>query len=136
MHPNRRYDLFAIGLIGLATGVGIFLWPTLPSKMVIHWSGGAADTVVTKPLAVLGLPAFGIGTIGFVRLAPRSITNTPGGVNATVVFLGLVFAWLQGLVYVWNLGYHFNVGLAILPIVLLAGLLVMISYVSRSGRLL
>lgn len=132
MHPDRRYDLFAIGLMGFVTLLGLLLWPKLPSEMAIHWSGGAPDSFVAKPLAIFGLFAFGIGTVLFVRLAPPSLTNTPGGPNITVLFIGVVLAWVQSLALVWNLGYQFNMGLAVLPVLILAGLLVAYAYLGNS----
>jgi uncharacterized membrane protein len=131
MHPDRRYDLIAAGLMGFVTLLGLWFWPELPPKMAIHWSGGAPDSFVSKSLAIFGLPAFGIGTVLFVRLAPPSLTNTPGGPNITVLFIGVVLAWVQSLALLWNLGYQFNMGLAILPVLILAGLLVTYAYLGN-----
>jgi len=122
MQSNRRYDSFAIGLMGLVTLVSLAFWTELPADMAIHWSGGAPDNVVSKPLAVFGLLALGIGTVVFVRLAPPSLRNADP--NTTILFIGGVFAWAQGLVLVWNLGYRFNMGLAVLPILILAAVFV------------
>lgn len=131
MDPDRRYDLFAVGLIGTVTLFGLFLWPELPSKMAIHWSGGTPDSFVSKSLAIFGLFAFGIGTVIFVRIAPPSLTNTPGGPNITVLFIGVVLTWVQSLVLVWNLGYKFNMGLAVLPVLVLAGLLAVYAHLGN-----
>ena len=128
MQTDRQYDLFAVGVMCLTTLIAILFWPELPSKMAIHWSGGTPNNVVAKPLAVFGLLALGIGTVLFVRLAPPSITSTPGGPNLTVLFLGVVIAWVQGIVIVWNLGYQFNIGLAVLPVLILTGLLLAYAY--------
>lgn len=130
MHSNRRYDLFAIGLMSLVTLVSLLFWSELPAEMAIHWSGGGPDSVVSKPLAVFGLLAIGIGTVGFVRLAPPSLRNADP--NTTILFIGGVFAWAQGLVLVWNLGYRFNMILAVLPILVLAGLFVVYSRLGNS----
>ncbi|MFB6266626.1 MAG: DUF1648 domain-containing protein [Halodesulfurarchaeum sp.] len=124
MHPDRRFDLIAGGLMAIPLAFGLARWADLPAQMAIHWSGGGPDTFVSKPVAILGLFLFGLGTVAFVRIAPSSMTNTPGGQNVTVLFLGLVFAWVHGMVVVWNLGYHFSITLAVLPILLLAGALV------------
>jgi uncharacterized membrane protein len=127
--PSRRIDLVAVGLMVAVTLVGLVLWSDLPAEIAIHWSGGSPDTYVAKPLAILGLFAFGVGTVAFVRIAPEWATNTSGGDDIGVLFLGVVFAWVQGVVLVWNLGYRFDVGLAIVPVVVLAGLLVAYAYV-------
>jgi len=93
--------------------------------MAIYWNAsGNADNAVAKPLATLGLPLFGIATVAFVRLGPDSLASTPGGETVSILFLGVVFVWVETLVLVWNLGYRFNVALATLPVVVLAAGLV------------
>ncbi|MFB6152908.1 MAG: DUF1648 domain-containing protein [Halodesulfurarchaeum sp.] len=124
MHPDRRFDLLAGGLMAIPLLAGFALWTELPARVAIHWSASGPDTFVAKPVAIVGLFLFGLGTIAFVRLAPHSMTNTPGGKNVTVLFLGVVFAWVHGMVVVWNLGYHFSVSLAVFPVLILAGGLV------------
>ncbi|MFB6109267.1 MAG: DUF1648 domain-containing protein [Halodesulfurarchaeum sp.] len=134
MRRDRRIDAFAVGLVAAVTAVGVLCWPALPESVAIHWSGGSPDTFVSRPLATLGLFGFAVGTIAFVRLAPDSLSNTPGGENPTVLFLGVVFAWVEAIVLLWNLGFDFSIELAVLPVLVLAGLL--LAYAAwRSGRL-
>ncbi|MFC7200666.1 DUF1648 domain-containing protein [Halospeciosus flavus] len=127
MQTSRRVDLIAIGLMALPVVAGLVLWPELPARLAIHWSGGTPDTYVSKPVGLLGIFAFGVATVLFVRYAPASMTNTPGGKDVSVLFLGVVFAWVQTTILVWNLGHRFDVGLSVVPILLLAGLLVVYS---------
>lgn len=125
MLHRRRIDWFAVGLLAASSLVGLALWPELPEQMAIHWgSGGSPDDYLAKPLAVVGLPAFGVATIAFTRLAPDSLKNTPGGEDLAVLFVGGVFAVLQGTIYAWNLGYRFDIWLVVAPILVAAGLLV------------
>ncbi|MDZ7849634.1 MAG: DUF1648 domain-containing protein [Halodesulfurarchaeum sp.] len=128
MVPNRQIDAVAVGLAAIPLLAAFLVWADLPPEMAIHWGPGGPDTFVAKPLATVGLFAFGIATIAFVRLAPNSLTSTPGGTNPTVLFLGFVFAWVEGMVVVWNLGVHFPVELAVVPILVFAGVLVAYSY--------
>lgn len=124
MYTARRADAVAVGLLAAAALAGVALWPSLPDQMAIHWSGGRPDSFVAKPVAVLAVPALGVATVAFARLAPDSLTSTPGGVGPTVLFVGVVLAWVQGVVYAWNLGYRFDVSLAVAPVLVGAGLLV------------
>lgn len=78
--------------------------------MAIHWSGGVADSVVAKPLAVLAIPAFGLLTVGATRLLPDSLTNTPGGENVTVVLVGVVFGAAETLILLRNWGSGWTSG--------------------------
>ena len=103
----------------------VVVWNSLPTEMAIHWNAaGMPDNTVSKPLATLGLPLFGVATVVAVRLLPDSLTSTPGGDTVSILFIGVVFAWVETLVLVWNLGYRFNVTLATLPVLVLAAGLV------------
>ena len=125
MHPERRFDLLAVSLMAIPAVAALLVWDSLPAEMAIHWNAsGNPDNAAAKPLATFGLPAFGVATVAFVRLVPDSATSTPGGETASILFLGVVFVWVETLVLVWNLGYRFNVALATLPVVVLAAGLV------------
>lgn len=128
MNHARQIDLIAVSLMAVGTVFGLLFWADLPSQLAIHWGpGGSPDSFVSKPAAIFGLFALGVGIVALTRLAPDSMTNTPGGENASILFVGLVFAWLQGMVVVWNLGYRFDIWLGVLPILVMAGLLVLVS---------
>lgn len=119
MHPDRRFDLLAIVPMAVVALAGGLFWSALPAQMAVHWGpSGSPDTFVGKPLAVVGIFAFGVGAIAVTRLAPGWLTNTPGGQNVSVLIIGVVFAWVQTAVLVWNLGYHFDVALAMVPLIL------------------
>jgi len=125
MLPERRFDLLAVGMLLLPAAAALLVWDSLPAEMAIHWNAaGTPDNAVAKPLATFGLPLFGVGMVAFVRLVPDSLTSTPGGETPAILFLGVVFAWVEALVLVWNLGYRFNVALATLPVLGLAAGLV------------
>jgi hypothetical protein len=128
MALERQIDAIAIGLAAIPIAAAILLWSVLPAEMAIHWSGGTPDTYVAKPLATLGLFAFAVGTIVFVRVAPDAITNTPGGTNPSVLFLGVVFAWAEAIVLAWNLGLRFSVELALVPILILTASLLVYAF--------
>jgi len=131
--PSKRsIDALAVGTMALPLVAAVLLWGSLPAEMAVHWSGGTPDTVASKPFATVGLFAFGVATVAFVRIAPDSVTNTPGGTTLSVLFLGVTFGWVQTMVLVWNLGYRFDVTLALLPILAVAALLV--AYAVRTGR--
>jgi uncharacterized membrane protein len=125
MQPERRFDLLAVGLMAIPAIAALLVWDALPAEMAIHWNAaGTPDNAVSKPLAIFGLPLFGVATVAFVRLAPDSTTSTPGGKTVSILFLGVVFAWVETLVLVWNLGYRFDILLATVPVLVLAAGLV------------
>lgn len=125
MLPDRHIDLLAVALLAIPAVAALVVWDALPAEMAIHWTAaGMPDNAVAKPLATFGLPLFGAATVAFVRLLPDSQTSTPGGETVSILFVAVVFAWVEGLVLGWNLGYRFNVTLATLPVLVLAAGLV------------
>ena len=132
MAPARRFDLIAVALMAIPAVAALLVWDALPAEMAIHWNAaGTPDNTAAKPLATFGLPLFGAATVAFVRLLPDSQTSTPGGETVSILFVAVVFAWVEGLVLGWNLGYRFNVTLATLPMLMLAAGLVW--YAVRMG---
>ena len=124
----RTVDAVAVGLMALPVIASLALWSRLPAEFAIHWSGSTPDSFVSKPVATVGQFVFGVALVVAIRVLPDSMTSTPGGSNLSVLFLGVVFAWVQSTVLVWNLGYRFNVTASVVPIVILAALLVVYSY--------
>ena len=132
MAPARRFDLLAVALMAIPAVAALLVWDALPAEMAIHWNAtGTPHNTAAKPLATFGLPLFGAATVAFVRLLPDSLTSTPGGETVTILFVGVVFAWVETLVLGWNLGYRFNVTLATLPVLVVAAGLVW--YAVRTG---
>lgn len=128
MPAPRVIDGVALGLAAIPFVAALLLWTELPAEMVIHWSGGEPNNAVPKPIATIGLYVFAVAVVAFVRVMPDSMTNTPGGEDLTVLFLGGVFAWVQGIVLAWNLGARFSIELAIAPVLIGAGVLVAIAF--------
>ena len=126
--PARTVDVIAVGLMTLPLVAGLALWSQLPAELAIHWSGSTPNTFVAKPVATVGLFASGVVLVVAIRILPDSATSTPGGPNLSILFLGIVLAWVQSTMLIWNLGYRFNVTVSVIPIVILAALLVVYSY--------
>jgi|AntRauMinimDraft_3_1070383.scaffolds.fasta_scaffold02527_4 uncharacterized membrane protein len=124
----RTVDAIAVGLMTLPLIASLALWSQLPAEMAIHWSGSTPNNFASKPVATFGLFAFGVALVAAIRILPDSMTSTPGGPTPSILFLGVVLAWVQSTVLVWNLGYQFNVTVSVIPIVILAALLVVYSY--------
>jgi hypothetical protein len=128
MRYRRRVNWLAVASLAAASLVGLVLWSSLPGQMAIHWgANGSPDNHVAKPLAVVGLPTVGVASILFVRLAPDSLKNTPGGEDRSVLFVAGVFTLLQGTIYAWNLGHRFDIWLVVAPILLGTAVVVAVS---------
>jgi uncharacterized membrane protein len=135
--PLNRADAVAYAAIGLAVLGGVVLWPRLPAEMAIHFDASSTpDSFVSKPVGVLLGPTIGVAAILLVRRGGElgGGPTHPAVEDAAVGFLGVVVAYVQGLVLAWNVGLRFDVTVSVLPVVGLAvALLVYAMY--REGRL-
>lgn len=135
--PRRRADLLAYAAIGLAVLGGLLLWPRLPAEMTIHFDASSTpDDFVAKPLGVLLSPTIGAAAILLVRRGGElgSGPTHPAVEDAAVGFVGVVVAYVNGLVLAWNVGFRFDVTVSVLPVVGLA--VVLVVYAAwRDGRL-
>jgi uncharacterized membrane protein len=132
----RRMDYLALGLVALSAVVGLAMWPALPEQMAIHFDASSTpDNYVSKTTGVLLGPAIGAGAILFVR-AKNRVDPTPadeGLMRWSILFTGVVIAYVQGLVLLWNVGVKFDVVAAVSPVIVGAGLLVAYQY-RKPGR--
>jgi hypothetical protein len=109
-----RADLAGVVLLGLVAVVGLTLLPTLPDRFAVHFGTGGPNSFVSPLVGVLLLPAVGVGTVVVVRLTSEG-RGTDGVAASYGLLLSSFFAYVQGVVLAWNLGYPVNVTLAVLP---------------------
>lgn len=128
----RSVDVGAYALlVGSALG-GLLLWPSLPGEMAIHFgTSGQPDNYVAKPVGIVLAPLIGIAAILVTRYAPEWSSrryHSPEVETVTIGFLAVVVTYVQGFVYVWNLGYRVRPSLVVAPVLIGAGLLVAYAY--------
>ena len=122
----HRSDLVASGLLVAAAFVGVVFWESLPAEMAIHFdASGTPDSYVSKPVGVVLAPAIGLASIAFTRVAVRADPSSdPVIENATIYFLGGVVSYVHLLVIAYNLDYRFSMTVALGPVFVAAGVLV------------
>lgn len=130
----RNTDMVAMALLLLPVAAGVALWSSLPTEMAIHFGlDGTVNTVVPKTVAIFLLPVIGIGSIVFTRLAALADPTADSRViTVTVLFLGAIIAYTHSLVLAYNLGYRFDMTLAISPVLVGAAGLVVYAFL-REG---
>lgn len=121
----RRYDALSVAvLVGVAV-LGVLLLPSLPDRFAIHFgTSGAPDSFTAPLVGVFLLPVVGIGTLAFVR-GISAAAGTEDVPPAFGLLLSSFLAYVQAVVLAWNLGYPVDVGVAVLPgvlVLLVAGL--------------
>ncbi|QLD89976.1 DUF1648 domain-containing protein [Natronomonas salina] len=118
--------LLALAALALAVVAGVALWPRLPAEIAVHFdASGTPDNYVSKPVGVLLAPAIGLVAVGIVRYAERADpTADPRVLAVSVVFVGGLIAYVQGLVLAYNLGNAFSMTTALAPVFVAAAALV------------
>lgn len=120
----RQYDALSVALLVGSAVVGLLLLPSLPGRFAVHFGGGEPDSFVSPLVGVLLLPAIGLGAVLFAR-GVSSVAGSEDVPPAFGLLLSAFLAYVQGVVLAWNLGYPVDVGLAVLPgvlVLLVAGL--------------
>lgn len=122
MRLDRR-DVAGLAIVAVTALVSVLAYPALPSRLAIHFdAAGQPDTVVSKPVALAILPVVAAGLVALFRVLP---SIDPLGENfaefqryydmIAVVGVGVV-GYAHVLVVLWNLGYRFDVGQALVPV--------------------
>lgn len=122
----RPSDAIGVVLLLIAGLAGVIVWSSLPAEMAIHFdASGTPDNFVPKSVAVFLTPAIGLGSIVFMRaVAHADPSADQRTLSAAVVFVGGVIAYVQGLVLAYNLGYRYDMTLALVPVFLGTAILV------------
>lgn len=117
---NTNITLFVF--IVVATGLGIFLYPSLPEQIASHWdSAGMVNGYMSKFWGIFLLPIIMLGIFGLYYIIPkvdplkRNIESFRKYYNAFWIFLFAFFLYIFILMMAWNLGYRFNFSFAIIP---------------------
>jgi uncharacterized membrane protein len=103
-----RSDWLSLALIAATLLAGLALWGRLPAELAIHFSAsGEPDSFVSKPVAVLSLPALMAATLLFVEGAGRvDPPEDPSVLGVVTVATMVLLAAVQGYLFAWNLGYE------------------------------
>jgi len=103
-----RDDWLSLALIAATLLAGLALWDRLPAEMAVHFSAsGEPNTVTSKPVAVVSLPALMLATWLFIEGAGRvDPPEDPSVLGFVTVATMALMAAAQGLLFAWNLGYE------------------------------
>jgi uncharacterized membrane protein len=105
----------------------IYVYTSLPENVASHWNAhGQVDGYMPKFWGTFFLPLISVGLLGLLLGLPiidplrANFTQFQKYYDWFIVIIMGFFAYLQGLILIWNLGYSFPfTQLFILPIVIL-----------------
>lgn len=119
---NKVTHIVLISLIILATGAGVFLYPSLPQEVASHWNAsGQVDGYMQKFWGVFLFPIlmfflfilyFIIPTIDPFR---ENIESFRKEYNRLWTIIFIFLSYIFGLTLSWNTGYRFDFTILIVP---------------------
>ena len=119
---TRTTNLVIAGLTVVMLAAGLVLGPRLPSTMASHWNiAGDVDGTMPRaaaltifPLMIAGIYLLFLLLIEILPLKENVAAFRPQ-MNLFFVGLGVFLAYLDAIVFAWNLGLRFAIEQAVLP---------------------
>ncbi|MFC3957065.1 SdpI family protein [Halovivax cerinus] len=119
---NTRQRLaIAFGIVGLSAVVSVAAAPALPERLVTHWNAaGTPDGSMDKWPALASTPALATVVVALLAVVPRidplgdTVASVRPAYDWFVVGFAGFLAVVHGGVIAYNLGYAFDVTLALL----------------------
>jgi uncharacterized membrane protein len=128
MSPTRR-TLAGLGIVAVTALASLFVYPDLPAEMAIHFdAAGQPDDYLAKPLAVALLPALALALLGLFAVVPRidplgeNFAEFERYYDLAVVLTVAILAYVHALVLGYNLGYQFEMGQVLAPMLAVVGI--------------
>jgi len=119
---TRTTILLVILFSILSLLLGLAAYPYMPDRIVSHWNAyGQADGFTTKIIGILFIPMMILATGALMIFLPRldplraNLAGFQGSYYRIVVLMAGFLFYLQGITLAWNLGWQFNLVLALTP---------------------
>ncbi len=118
----RNSNILSLAMVGISVLMSFFLLPYMPERIAFHWNSfGEVDGYVSKNFGLFVLPAFLILIFLLLRFVPRldplkeNVEKFQREFNNFISIIVLFFFYIYSASILWNLGYEFNMNLAIVP---------------------
>ena len=126
---QKRRTIAGLAIVSLTALASVLAYPDLPRQMAIHFTAdGTPDSYLDRPLAVALLPALGVAILGLYAVIPRldplgeNIAEFEGYYDLAAVATVAVLAYTHAAILGYNLGYRFEMGQVIAPLLAAVGL--------------
>src|SRR3972149_695120 len=137
---TRLTSIIVLALIATALVAGALLWNQLPEQMASHWNeNDQVDGTMSKFWGVWMMPLVTLGMFGLFLLIPNidplkaNIAKFRPTFNLFIALIVAFMLYMQGLTFVWNLGFqNFKMSAAMLPF--LGILFIFIGYMLRQAK--
>jgi uncharacterized membrane protein len=119
---TRTTLILAAILVLIAALVGIAAYPRLPQPVASHWNAqNQVNGYMSRFWGAFLMPLMAVGMGLLFLLIPvidplkANVAKFRGAFNAFIALIIAFLVYMQFLTLAWNLGYHFNMGAAMLP---------------------
>ena len=119
---TRASVILSLILIFIGFAISIYLYPSLPEMLASHWGiRGEVNGYMAKPLALFLMPVIAIGILLLFLFIPKidplgkNIESFRKKYNLFFLLLIAFLLYIHILTLVWNSGFTFDVGRAIVP---------------------
>jgi uncharacterized membrane protein len=111
-----------LGLLILSFAGSFLAFEKLPEMVASHWNAaGEVDGYMDKVMGTFLMPVISVGLVGLFYLLPKidplksNIMQFSGYYEGFILLMVAFFVYLHFLTLAWNLGYLFDMGMAIVP---------------------
>ena len=126
---QKRRAYAGLGIVLVSAIASVLAYPDLPRQMAIHFSAqGTPDDYLDRPFAVALLPALELAMVGMYAVIPRidplgeNIADFEDHYDLIAVVTVGILAYVHGAVLAYNLGYEFQMGQVIAPVLAVVGI--------------
>lgn len=118
----KKIDYLSIGIILFSFVLAIEFYPSMPEKMATHWNeAGSSDGYMSKFYALFLMPSLSFLIYILFLLFPKIDPMKTNIEKFRKYYDGFIVIMLSFLLYIyilsliWNLGFRFNMTLAVFP---------------------
>ena len=118
----NRIEAFALAVVITAFLMGAYTYPLMPEVVATHWNAeGIPDGFSDRNFALFFMPAMMLALLGLFMLLPHidplrtNVLKFMGWYDLLKAALTLFLFYLYILTILFNLGYAFDMGVALIP---------------------
>jgi uncharacterized membrane protein len=118
----RKGEWILLAMVAAAFALGAWIYPQLPPVVASHWdAAGNVNGFMPRFWGTFLLPIIFLVVAVLLFIAPRvdprkdNIAKFRKYFDYFIVGFGVFFLYIYGLMLAWNVGYRFDLALAILP---------------------
>lgn len=132
-------DIVGLAIVAATVAISVVAYPELPEDMVIQFgTGGEPADHADRWIALTGLPLLTLVIVVLFKILPvvdplgDSYEEFAIYFDLVAILAAATVAYAHGLIVVWNLGYEFDVGQALAP--MLSVLFVALGFVIENAE--